>query len=133
VRLPAATPGRRVVILQACINCKCTSSGWWRPWTEASFSRQGPGSAHENAGGPALQRRPLTCPACMFTYPMLLGTPAASLEDFAASVAWRKGLPVKKAIYAITLVLLGALIIQSVWGAEAGRGALVINAHSGRR
>jgi hypothetical protein len=26
---------------------------------------------------------------------------------------------VKKAIYAITLVLLGALIIQSVWGAEA--------------
>lgn len=25
----------------------------------------------------------------------------------------------KKAIYAITLVLLGALIIQSVWGAEA--------------
>jgi hypothetical protein len=26
---------------------------------------------------------------------------------------------VRKAIYAITLVLLGALIIQSVWGAEA--------------
>ena len=25
----------------------------------------------------------------------------------------------KKAIYAITLVLLGALIVQSVWGAEA--------------
>jgi ABC-type sulfate transport system substrate-binding protein len=33
----------------------------------------------------------------------------------------------KKAIYAITLVLLGALIIQSVWGAEA-RPAQLLNA-----
>jgi hypothetical protein len=46
---------------------------------------------------------------------------------------------VRKAIYAITLVLLGALIIQSVWGAEAkpvqllnaNGDPLVINAHSG--
>jgi hypothetical protein len=62
---------------------------------------------------------------------MLLGSPGLSLEDLPASVAWLKGLPVKKAIYAITLVLLGALIVQSVWGAEAHRDALVINAHSG--
>jgi len=63
---------------------------------------------------------------------MLLGSPAAALEDLAGFVACRKGLPVRKAIYAITLVLLGALIIQSVWGAEArGGDALVINAHSG--
>jgi ABC-type sulfate transport system substrate-binding protein len=34
---------------------------------------------------------------------------------------------VRKAIYAITLVLLGALIIQSVWGAEA-RPAQLLNA-----
>jgi hypothetical protein len=64
---------------------------------------------------------------------MLLGSPAAALEDLAASVACRKGLPVRKAIYAITLVLLGALIIQSVWGAEARHDALVINTHSGRQ
>lgn len=31
----------------------------------------------------------------------------------------------RKAIYAITLVLLGALIIQSVWGAEAKPGRLL--------
>jgi hypothetical protein len=51
---------------------------------------------------------------------MLLGSPAPSLKDLAASVARSKGFPVRKTIYAITLVLLGALIIQSVWGAEAG-------------
>jgi len=61
---------------------------------------------------------------------MLLGRATAALKDWLC-VALSKGLPVKKAIYAITLVLLGALIIQSVWGAEPGHGALVINAHSG--
>lgn len=36
-----------------------------------------------------------------------------------------KGLPVRRAIYAITLVLLGALIIQSVWGAEPAPAQLL--------
>jgi hypothetical protein len=52
---------------------------------------------------------------------MLLGSPAAALKDLGGLRCACKGLPVKKTIYAITLVLLGALIIQSVWGAEAER------------
>jgi hypothetical protein len=58
---------------------------------------------------------------------MLLGSPAAALKHLGASVASSKGFPVRKTIYAITLVLLGALIIQSVWGAEA-RPAKLLNA-----
>jgi hypothetical protein len=50
---------------------------------------------------------------------MLLGSPAPALKDLGGIRCACKGLPVKKTIYAITLVLLGALIIQSVWGAEA--------------
>lgn len=57
----------------------------------------------------------------MFTYPTLLGVPSPGLKDLRGFVAPAKGPPVrKKAIYAISLVLLGgALIIQSVWGADA--------------
>jgi hypothetical protein len=50
---------------------------------------------------------------------MLLGSPAPALKDWDGIRCACKGLPVKKTIYAITLVLLGALIIQSVWGAQA--------------
>jgi hypothetical protein len=35
---------------------------------------------------------------------------------------------VKRAIYAITLVLLGALIVQSVWGTQARSGQTVMTA-----
>jgi hypothetical protein len=74
---------------------------------------------------------------------MLLGSPPPALKHLGGIRCACKGLPVKKAIYAITLVLLGALIIQSVWGAEAkpaataavrmtaSSGPLVINAHPG--
>jgi hypothetical protein len=67
---------------------------------------------------------------------MLLGSPAPALKDLGGIRCACKGLPVKKTIYAITLVLLGALIIQSVWGAEArpeaaaaGAGGPQIAAH----
>jgi hypothetical protein len=36
---------------------------------------------------------------------------------------------VRKAIYAITLVLLGALIVQSVWGGEAKPAQLLNASH----
>jgi len=51
---------------------------------------------------------------------MLLGTPAATLEHWPAfHPGSAKGQAVKKTVYAITLVLLlGALIVQSVWGAN---------------
>jgi sulfate transport system substrate-binding protein len=58
---------------------------------------------------------------------MLLGSAATALKDCAAVRCACKGGPVRKAIYAITFVLLGALIIQSVWGAEA-QPAEVLNA-----
>ena len=58
----------------------------------------------------------------MFTYRKLLGRRLRPLKDLGGSVAPAKGPPVKKAIYVITLVLLGgALIVQSVWGADAQR------------
>ena len=51
---------------------------------------------------------------------MLLGSRAATLEDWPASHRGSaKGQAVKKTVYTITLVLLlGALIVQSVWGAN---------------
>lgn len=75
---------------------------------------------------PGLMRMPdsygrCVCPVHMFTYPKLLGRDRAGLEDCSRSsrtVGAVDDPAVKKTIYAISLVLLlGALIIQSVWGA----------------
>jgi hypothetical protein len=49
---------------------------------------------------------------------MLLGSSRGTLEDWPGLGAVAKGTPVRKTIYAITLVLLLALVIQSVWGAN---------------
>jgi len=49
---------------------------------------------------------------------MLLGSSPATLEDLLAFRAISKGIGVKRTIYAITFVLLLALVIQSVWGAN---------------
>jgi hypothetical protein len=50
---------------------------------------------------------------------MLLGSPAATLEHWRAFRCGQQGSAVKKTVYAISLVLLlGALIVQSVWGAN---------------
>jgi hypothetical protein len=58
------------------------------------------------------------CLSCMFTYPTLLGSRARSLKKSGQSLR-PQGSPVRKAIYVAGLVLLGgALIIQSVWGAD---------------
>jgi hypothetical protein len=50
---------------------------------------------------------------------MLLGRARRSLEHWGLPFAVAEGAAVKKTFYAISLVLLlGALIVQSVWGAN---------------
>jgi hypothetical protein len=66
----------------------------------------------------------------MFTYPMLLGASSPVLKELAGSVRPQRVSVRRKAIYAISLVLLGgALIIQSVWGAD-GRPPELLNGGS---
>jgi hypothetical protein len=72
----------------------------------------------------------------MFTYPTLLGAPSPGLKDLAGPLRPQGVIPVrKKAIYAISLVLLGgALIIQSVWGADVvGQNRLDVADMHGKR